>query len=69
MYYRGRDAFIPMVGYQWQNFRFTFSFDATTSYLKNYNNKSGATEMYLQYNGSYQNYNGDLRQSLCPSFR
>jgi type IX secretion system PorP/SprF family membrane protein len=69
MYYRGGDAFIPMVGYQWQNFRFTFSFDATTSYLKNYNNKSGATEMYLQYNGSYQNYNGDLRQSLCPSFR
>jgi len=69
VYYRGSDALVPMVGYQWQNFRFTFSFDATNSALKNYNNKNGASEMYLQYNGSYQTYNGEIRQSLCPSFR
>jgi type IX secretion system PorP/SprF family membrane protein len=69
LYYRGGDAFIPMLGYQWKNFRFMFSFDATTSSLRNYNNGYGATELYLQYQGFYTEYNGDLRQSLCPTFR
>jgi len=69
LYYRNADAIIPMIGYQWQNFKFTFTFDATNSLLQNYTNKNGATEMYMQYNGFYQSYNGDLRQSLCPSFK
>jgi type IX secretion system PorP/SprF family membrane protein len=69
VYYRTGDAFIPMIGYQWKNLRLMFSYDATTSSLKNYNNMNGASEVYLQYQGFYTEMNGSLRQSLCPSFR
>jgi len=68
VYYRAGDAVIPMIGYQWKNFLFMFSYDATMSSLRNYNNMNGATEFYLQYKGFYSEV-GDLRQSLCPSFR
>jgi len=34
LYYRYRDAFIPMVGLGVKDFNFTFSYDATTSSLK-----------------------------------
>jgi hypothetical protein len=64
----GGDAIIPMIGYQWKTFKFMFSFDFTTSSLKNYNNMNGATEFYLQYSGFYNEYNGDIRQTLCPTF-
>jgi hypothetical protein len=57
-----------MIGYQWKNFMFMFSYDATTSSLSNYNNMNGASEIYMQYKGFYTEV-GDLRQSLCPSFR
>jgi len=68
LYYRHGDAVIPMIGYQWKNVRFMFSYDATTSSLRNYNNMNGATEFYLQYSGFYNEYGGDKRQSMCPSF-
>lgn len=68
LFYRGGDAFIPMMGYQWKQFRFMFSYDATMSSLRNYNNGSGATEFFLGYQGFYNEYNGDRRQSMCPSF-
>ncbi len=69
VYYRAGDAFIPMIGYQWKNFRLMFSYDATMSTLRNYNNMNGASEVYMQYQGFYTEMNGSLRQSLCPSFR
>jgi hypothetical protein len=69
VYYRAGDAVIPMIGYQWKNFRFMFAYDATVSSLGNYNNLYGATEFALQYNGFYDTYNGDKRQSLCPGFK
>jgi type IX secretion system PorP/SprF family membrane protein len=69
LYYRGGDALIPMVGYQWKNIRFMFSYDATTSSLRDYTNVYGATEFALLYNGLYSDYQGDKRQTLCPSFR
>lgn len=69
VYYRAGDSFIPMIGYQWKNFRLMFSYDATTSSLKNYNNMNGASEVYLQYQGFYTEMNGSLRQSICPSFK
>jgi len=67
-YMRPGDAVIPMVGYQWGNFRFSFSYDATTSSLKNFNNGMGASEMYMQYNGLYTLMYAD-RQSFCPVFK
>ncbi len=69
LYIRGRDAAIPMIGYQWKNFRFMFSYDATTSSFRDYTNVYGATEFALMSNGFYDTFNGDRRQTLCPSFR
>jgi type IX secretion system PorP/SprF family membrane protein len=67
-YFRAGNAIIPMVGYQWKHFRFMFSYDATTSALANYTNINGALEFAVQYDGYYPTYNGDKRQSMCPSF-
>lgn len=66
VYYRYNDAVIPMVGLEINNIRFTFSYDVTTSSLKNYNNSRGASEFNLIKNGFYPD-NVD-RQSLCPKF-
>ena len=68
LYMRPGDAVIPMVGFQWKNIRLMFSYDATTSSLKQYNNGRGAYEFALMQNGMYSEYNGDRRQSFCPVF-
>ncbi len=68
VYVRPGDAFVPMVGYQWKNLRLLFTYDATTSSLKQFNNGRGAFEFALIHNGFYSEYNGDRRQSLCPTF-
>jgi len=44
VYYRTGDSFIPLVGFQWNNFRMTFTYDVTTSLLRNYNQSRGAIE-------------------------
>ncbi len=66
LYYRYKDAFVPMVGLQYKNVRFTFSYDATASGLKSFNNYQGAQEFNVIKNGFYPD-NVD-RQSLCPTF-
>jgi type IX secretion system PorP/SprF family membrane protein len=68
MYYRSGDAMIPMLGFQWNGFRMTFSYDITTSGLKNYNNSRGATEFSLIKQGFYNEGNSAMRQALCPQF-
>ncbi len=66
LYYRYKDAVIPMAGFVVNTLKFTFSYDATTSSLKNFNNYRGAMEFSLIKNGFYP-ANTD-RQSLCPKF-
>ncbi len=66
VYYRYKDAAIPMLGFQIYNTRFTFSYDVTTSSLNTFNNSRGATELSIIQRGFYRE-NVD-RQSLCPSF-
>lgn len=68
LYYRYGDAVVPMVGLEINNIRFTFSYDVTTSSLKNYNHSMGASEFNLLKKGFYNDYFGDKRQSLCPTF-
>jgi type IX secretion system PorP/SprF family membrane protein len=66
LYYRYKDAIIPMVGLEVSTLKFTFSYDVTTSSLKNYNSSRGALEFSLIKSGFYpDNVN---RQSLCPKF-
>lgn len=68
IYYRSADAIIPMVGFQWNTFRITFTYDVTMSSLKNYNNSRGAVEFSLIQQGYYNEYNSSSRQVLCPRF-
>lgn len=70
-YYRWGDAAVAMVGFEMNNIRFTFTYDATISPLARYNNNQGAWEFSLIKNGYYNEYFGDKntrRQSLCPRF-
>lgn len=68
LYYRLKDAVIPMAGFEVNTLRFTFSYDVTTSSLKNYNNYKGALEFSLIKKGFYGVAKGNLRQTICPTF-
>lgn len=67
LYYRYKEAIIPMVGLGWNDYSFTFSYDATMSSLKNYNKSRGAFEFSLIKQGVI-NPNGN-RITPCPTFR
>lgn len=69
VYYRHKDAFIPLVGLALKSYAFTFTYDATISSLKNFNNTRGAYEISIVKQGLFDSYNGNRRQTICPSFR
>jgi len=66
LYYRAGDALVPMLGFEISNIRFTFSYDVTTSGLKNFNNAQGAQEFNLMKKGFYGTPGS--QQVLCPRF-
>lgn len=66
LYYRQADALVPMIGFEISNIRFTFSYDVTTSGLRDFNNSQGAQEFNLMKKGFYGN--PGAKQVLCPSF-
>ncbi|MCO6496666.1 MAG: PorP/SprF family type IX secretion system membrane protein [Chitinophagaceae bacterium] len=68
LYYRLGDAIIPVVGLEINNIRFTFSYDATMSSLKSFNHTFGAAEFNVLKKGFYNEYFGDKRQFMCPTF-
>jgi type IX secretion system PorP/SprF family membrane protein len=65
-YMRPGDAAIAMVGMQWKDTRLTFSYDATTSNVRQYNNGNGAIEFSLIKFGTFSGRTP--RQSRCPAF-
>ena len=67
VYYRYQDAIIPMIGLVYKDYTFTFTYDATMSTLRNYNNTRGAFEFSLIKNGFFAARTD--RQSLCPNFK
>ncbi len=69
VYYRHKDAAIPMLGLGYKDLTFTFTYDATISTLKNFNNTRGAFEFSLIKQGVVDRYNGNRRESMCPSFK
>jgi hypothetical protein len=69
LYYRAADAVIPMIGFIYKNLKLLFTYDVTTSSLGHYNGGYGAWEFALISQGFYSQYNGNRRQSLCPSFK
>ena len=69
LYYRHKEAIIPMIGVGLKDYSFSFTYDTTLSSLKTYNNSKGAFEFSLIKQGLFDQYNGNRRQSMCPSFR
>lgn len=69
LYYRSSDAFIPMIGLGHKDYVFTFTYDVTTSTMKNYNNGRGAYELSIIKTGIIDSYNGTPREARCPTFR
>ena len=69
LYYRYKDAIIPMLGIGLKDYTFTFTYDATMSTLRDYNNTRGAFEFSLVKQGVVDRYQGNRRESMCPSFR
>jgi len=66
VYYRNKEAIIPLLGFEIKSIQFNFSYDATVSNLKSYNKSFGAGEISLIKKGFYPNT--PYRQTLCPSF-
>ncbi|HET7897454.1 MAG TPA: type IX secretion system membrane protein PorP/SprF, partial [Flavisolibacter sp.] len=69
LYYRYQESVIPMIGIGLKDYTFAFTYDATMSSLKTYNGTRGAFEFSLIKEGLFDTYNGNRRQSMCPSFR
>lgn len=69
LYYRHRDAVIPMIGLGVKNYHFAFTYDATVSSMSQFNNTRGAFEFSLTRQGLFNQYRGNRRETLCPSFR
>lgn len=69
LYYRSSDAVIPMIGLGHKDYIFTFTYDATISTLRNYNNSRGAFEFSLTKQGVFDRYQGTPREARCPTFK
>jgi type IX secretion system PorP/SprF family membrane protein len=67
MYYRANDAVIPMVGYQWNDYKLTVSYDATSSALKTYDQTRGAYELSIVKSGLFSSSTG--KPVKCPTVR
>ncbi len=68
-YYRLKESIIPMIGLGLKDYSFTFTYDATMSTLKTYNNGRGAFEFSLIREGAFDRYLGNRRESMCPNFK
>jgi type IX secretion system PorP/SprF family membrane protein len=66
LYYRLGDAVVPMAGFETNNVKFTFSYDATLSSLTKFNQLRGAWEFSVIKKGFYPG--NTERQSMCPKF-
>ena len=69
LYYRHKEAIIPMIGLGLKDYTFSFTYDATMSTLNAYNKSRGAFEFSLIKEGLFDQFNGNRKQSMCPSFR
>ena len=65
VYYRNNDAIIPLFGYQINDLKMTFNYDATISTLSKSNLTRGAYEISIVKSGIFPSSQG--RQTRCPS--
>jgi type IX secretion system PorP/SprF family membrane protein len=69
MYYRYNESIIPLIGLGYKDFIFSFTYDVTMTSLKTYNGSRGAFEFSLVRQGVFDKFNGNRRQTICPSFK
>lgn len=69
LYYRYKEAVIPMIGLGYKDYVFSFTYDVTMSPLKAYNNSRGAFEFSLVKQGVFSQPHGNTRETICPSFK
>lgn len=67
LYYRNKDALIPMLGYQVNDLRFTINYDATVSSLSSLNGTRGAYELSIVKTGIFPSSAG--KSVRCPTVR
>ncbi len=67
LYYRNKDAVIPMIGYQVNDMRITVNYDATVSQLGSFNGTRGAYELSIVKSGVFPSSAG--RGVKCPTVR
>ncbi|NDA61963.1 MAG: type IX secretion system membrane protein PorP/SprF [Chitinophagia bacterium] len=65
IYYRNNDAIIPLFGYQINDVKMTFNYDATVSSLSKSNLTRGAYEISIVKSGIFPSSQG--RQLRCPT--
>jgi type IX secretion system PorP/SprF family membrane protein len=66
LYYRAKDAFIPMVGCTVSSISVTVNYDATNSSLGSYSQTRGAYELSLTKTGVFSVYGKNVK---CPSVK
>ena len=67
LYYRNKDAIIPMVGFQVNDMRITVNYDATISSLGSQNGTRGAYELSIVKSGVFPSSGG--RSVKCPTVK
>lgn len=67
LYYRNKDALIPMVGYEANDLRITINYDATVSSLGSLNGTRGAYELSIVKSGIFPSSAG--KSVRCPTVR
>jgi type IX secretion system PorP/SprF family membrane protein len=67
LYYRNKDAVIPMVGYQVNDLKITVNYDATISTLGSLNGTRGAYELSIVKSGIFTSSAG--RAVKCPTVK
>ena len=67
LYYRNKDAVIPMLGYEVNDLRITVNYDATISTLSSQNATRGAYEISIVKSGIFPSSAG--RSVRCPTVR
>ncbi len=65
LYYRLKDAIIPMIGYQFSDIAITVNYDATSSSLGTYSQTKGAYELSIVKTGLFNSYTG--KSVKCPT--
>lgn len=66
LYYRAKDAFIPMIGCGVNSIAITVSYDATNSSLGSYSQTQGAYELSLVKTGVFSNFGKTVK---CPTVK